>query len=1800
MASGTVFVRDGARVVAGGDAKLFAAGPLSIGADATLGEQVVTSGGGLALCASRITLGGSLSSAGLVLFATHGPIDVRSQSAWQVAGPAYLAARGNLTFRSGTVANVTSSLHIEAYAGDSVAGFCGRARFDDAQVNVGGNFQLEAGEVLFGPKSALRVEGTSEIYAADRFELGRDATIAASVPGSPERISHPDGALAFLALLLREDRPTTALLAPGSTFVGCLHGYTAQIRVEGGDGALGVGLAKPGVYGAIAGDFLATNSAVIRFDAHVGRFVGDVRGLVFTRQDLGGGRVVDVPQAGVRVSALDIDGQLLEAMTDVGGEFVLEGLPGPQAVIVADGAALGYGRVSLRVKIERQSEALAPRPWILLPLVEGATFTLTPGGATTAALVLTNPAVPEASLTIAAGTQLVFPPDLEPNDFDSLSIYELPLSALPAAFPDGQVPVLALGFQPEGLEVVEGFDVTFPNPDSRPAGESVDVYQFDPGLGEWVVKAQGTVSPDGLRIEATLNTFLYPAAIPGAGQILLVRAGGIVVDAITSDPVVGATVLVQGRSAETIFSGVFIHGDVFGRVGDELEFRVTVPTSFSAPAGCPETATFVARARVVVDPTNPARGLLDVAFPFTIRFLRPICVLGRVVTQSGLPVSCIPVTANGVTVFTDQDGDYLMPAIPVELGGAPGSLQPFGVVATRSFVDPLDPPNLLPFQFTGSVTVGVAQYSPGTALPAPPIVLSGPTASAGNPGVPGTGGILNDPINDAPAVSPRLPFATLTQANGSSEDTGLIPLGLEYNCFNRVFYTVNAAGFDSLMSIQFVGPGAGQWTTEVANFGAGFSPPSGGVSRDATNLTLVCDPSIVPGGPLTPTQTAALEEKNFAYAVSGEGRVFRFKLARDNGGRVLGWNVPSFVFAAGASFVAESDPTGGLFLGRVNATTANTDWRFLSPSVDQYPPGQPAVISSTPRQIDDLTLEPGTGGRYWLGSSAFGFEEVDLLSGQSQGQYVPGVASRLFWPAFAPFQDANGGGQNIYGVRNLGGLPTPQGPSLAVGPFGDAVVAIKRATSPNVVLGDPHVAGAEVVLYRSPAPSPGAEWRITGLTFGEKTGDPAEYSLYVLETNIQTVTQDPATATPVTVRIRELQYNFRTTFSGGTFGTPGTPPTPAVPDSNGDGLIDAIEIALYGALLPDDGDGLTTYQELVLLGTDPQSSDTDGDGYPDQQETAARSDPKDANDVPTPTVSIPGDLNVPPATNRNYSLSILAGGLADPFTTSRTLTISGNATFSGGATSISVAHGGGFVIEGGAQGFAAITASGGTIPDVTFTLAIRDVSFQIAAQCAVRNCPCTACSGTADKQDGAFVNLSSMVGGFMWKLEVLPHTLGRNGLAPAFHLKTNSRAHSRGGWFGTTPATIPCFERIVLEGGRYVYYESGVRRYAFDLRPVAGTPGGGSPLNLEGATARARYEVLKDLGGEIVLRKPNGARLKFYPLSDGLRAGALKTVENRFGDRIEHFYNSLGQLETVTGVYGRQWRFTYDASGRLERIAEQAGLRGRAVGFVYDAQNRLLRINTTGVTTTVAGNGGVAYATKPYVLLYPDTLLPSPLPLENDLSWDTNLAGIVYPREVLNSSMTPRFRNGFGGPPSSATPNDRIASQIWGDSTGSGVVSGGTLSYSYGVGSTTVIDRNGNRTVYAFNGQGLATSVTEQSNRDVRGPGVDPDFLTQRTYNVDEQITDLILPAGNRVQSTFDDGDPNRYAHGNVLELRRIADSARGDGQGLAIQDIVTTYRYEPIFQQVRLATSARGNHPPRQRRVQSTDPRRQRQRPQP
>ena len=85
----------------------------------------------------------------------------------------------------------------------------------------------------------------------------------------------------------------------------------------------------------------------------------------------------------------------------------------------------------------------------------------------------------------------------------------------------------------------------------------------------------------------------------------------------------------------------------------------------------------------------------------------------------------------------------------------------------------------------------------------------------------------------------------------------------------------------------------------------------------------------------------------------------------------------------------------------------------------------------------------------------------------------------------------------------------------------------------------------------------------------------------------------------------------------------------------------------------------------------------------------------------------------------------------------------------------------------------------------------------------------------------------------------------------------------------------------------------------------------------------------------------------------------------------------------------------------------------------------------------------------------------------------------------------------------------------------------------------------------------------------------DPDaYVRSFEYNADGQMTRMALPEGNSVEYAYDSGNADRLQHGNLLSVTRLPDADRGGDQPA----ITTSFAYEPIYNQVRAVTEARGN----------------------
>ncbi|MBI1742219.1 hypothetical protein HYR54_04035 [Candidatus Acetothermia bacterium] len=328
-------------------------------------------------------------------------------------------------------------------------------------------------------------------------------------------------------------------------------------------------------------------------------------------------------------------------------------------------------------------------------------------------------------------------------------------------------------------------------------------------------------------------------------------------------------------------------------------------------------------------------------------------------------------------------------------------------------------------------------------------------------------------------------------------------------------------------------------------------------------------------------------------------------------------------------------------------------------------------------------------------------------------------------------------------------------------------------------------------------------------------------------------------------------------------------------------------------------------------------------------------------------------------------------------------------------------------------------------------------------------------------------------------------------------------------------------------------------------------------------------ELAKTSDGGFIERDAVGTKVMYArPDAEGI-ARMLKLTDRR-GNTMNFLYNDHGQLVRVLDTLGRPIDYIYNPEGRLIEVRD---FFNRSIRFKYDANGDLIEVTSPAVTGTPNGNDFPNGKTTHYT--YSSGFAQQWL--------NHNLLTITAPNEVA-----------IGGPPRltvtyDTNPNspfaDSVLSQTIGGTNGTGIPAGGTIRYQYKVPSrpipedftsavyqTTVTDRNNNITEYQFNRLYNIVGIKEFTNRQIRSGG--PSFFESHyEYNKDGQVIKVLEPEGNSIEYVYDDKNPDRLQQGNLLSVTRRPDPKRGGDQ----QFIKTTYTYEPLYNQMRTVTDARG-----------------------
>jgi RHS repeat-associated protein len=303
-------------------------------------------------------------------------------------------------------------------------------------------------------------------------------------------------------------------------------------------------------------------------------------------------------------------------------------------------------------------------------------------------------------------------------------------------------------------------------------------------------------------------------------------------------------------------------------------------------------------------------------------------------------------------------------------------------------------------------------------------------------------------------------------------------------------------------------------------------------------------------------------------------------------------------------------------------------------------------------------------------------------------------------------------------------------------------------------------------------------------------------------------------------------------------------------------------------------------------------------------------------------------------------------------------------------------------------------------------------------------------------------------------------------------------------------------------------------------------------------------KITQNPDGTYTLTERQGTAYKFD------QNGRLTEIRDRNNNALHFSYDSAGKLPIigksvfsndpdpkiiaydyelvkVTDTAGREIALNYDANGRLISIVDFSG---RVYTYAYDPLN----------------NGDLVSFTTPSTAEYPAGLTTAYGYADHNLVTVTDARGVTY---LTNHYDT----------------YDRVCEQEYG---------GGIFKFSYDTAysKTTITDPKGFVTEWIYDPDGSATS------KKVYTAGLrpqDPDsYVTTYQRNNTLERTSITYPAGNGVKYTYDDGNPNMAARGNLLEIRHKANMAQPDNNSL---DLVTTYTYESRFNFIKTMTDPKG-----------------------
>lgn len=350
---------------------------------------------------------------------------------------------------------------------------------------------------------------------------------------------------------------------------------------------------------------------------------------------------------------------------------------------------------------------------------------------------------------------------------------------------------------------------------------------------------------------------------------------------------------------------------------------------------------------------------------------------------------------------------------------------------------------------------------------------------------------------------------------------------------------------------------------------------------------------------------------------------------------------------------------------------------------------------------------------------------------------------------------------------------------------------------------------------------------------------------------------------------------------------------------------------------------------------------------------------------------------------------------------------------------------------------------------------------------------------------------------------------------------------------------------VVQANGNLARFD-GDARFDIYLKKTDGTytsPSGRfdvvTPTAEGGWQIRDRHGVINAYGADGFIRSitdPNGNALQFS-YTDVVGTPRLATVTDTLGRTITYLYFTdgiaAGKLRQVVDFSGRAVSFAYTDALDLATVTSPSTAdypNGKTVTYTYSSGFGADRPELNHNLLTVTDAKGQVVLTNTYSVF--DRVVQQRLGPQGDFQFAYHQLAPVVECTDAGQLATVRYR-------------------------------------------TDVIDRSGNRTVHDFNCQGNPLQVATFT-RSLRAD--DPaSFITHYTYNLDGLVTSITHPAGNRTDFLYTNvaglaADAARWQAGNLVEIQRVPDDARGGGTPL-----VTSFTYDPTYNRPTQITDPRG-----------------------